>query len=92
MLCALDFLQGPVTAVVVSGPEPEGLLRAARRGFCPNQVVALADGRAAIPILEGRGPLAGKAAAYVCRDWTCLPPVTEPKELEALLRKPAPGG
>jgi len=87
LLCAVDFLQGPVTAVVVSGPEPEALLSAARKVFCPNQVVALADGRAPIPILEGRGPLAGKAAAYVCRDWTCPPPVTDPAELEALLRR-----
>jgi uncharacterized protein YyaL (SSP411 family) len=89
LLCAVDFMKGPVTALVVSGPQPEALLCAARRVFCPNQVVALADGRAHIPILEGREPLAGKAAAYVCRDWTCLPPVTEPAELEALLRRPA---
>jgi uncharacterized protein YyaL (SSP411 family) len=87
LLCAVDFLKGPATTVVVSGPDPEALLRAARRVFCPNQVVALADGRADIPILEGRGPLAGKAAAYVCRDRTCLPPVTEPAQLEALLRR-----
>jgi uncharacterized protein YyaL (SSP411 family) len=86
MLCAVDFLQGPVTTLVVAGPQPEVLLRAARKVFCPNLVMALADGRAAIPILEGRGALAGKAAAYVCRDWTCLPPIGEPEELEALLR------
>jgi uncharacterized protein YyaL (SSP411 family) len=90
LLCAVDFLKGPVTAVVISGPDSEALLRAARKSFCLNQVVALADGRASIPILDDRGPLAGKAAAYVCRDWTCLPPVTEPAELEALLRRPAP--
>ncbi|MCX5795041.1 MAG: thioredoxin domain-containing protein [Elusimicrobia bacterium] len=89
MLCAVDFLKGPVTALVVSGPEPEALLRAARKVFCPNQVVALADGRAPIALARGRGPLAGRAAAYVCRDLACLPPVTEPAELEALLRRPA---
>ena len=51
-------------------------------------VVALADGRADIPILRGRGPLGGKAAAYLRRDKVWLEPVTDPAELEALLRRP----
>jgi uncharacterized protein YyaL (SSP411 family) len=38
-----------------------------------------------VPLLEGRTPANGDAAAYVCERFTCLQPVTEPAELEALL-------
>ena len=35
----------------------------------------------AIPLLEGRGPLDGAAAAYVCRGFACQRPVTTAQEL-----------
>jgi hypothetical protein len=57
-------------------------------------VSAVTDGRAAgaaapaaaIPLLAGRGPVDGKAAAYVCRQFTCRTPVTETAELIAALQ------
>jgi len=86
MMCALEYLKGPSREIVVTGPDPEPLLKVVRGRFLPNKVVALADGRAKIPLLEGRDPVNGKAAAYVCENMACKKPVTDPAELEALLK------
>jgi hypothetical protein len=44
----------------------------------------------AVPLLAGRGLVAGAPAAYVCRDFTCRMPVTDPLELRTALDYPAP--
>jgi uncharacterized protein YyaL (SSP411 family) len=44
----------------------------------------------AIPLLAGRGLVAGAPAAYVCRDFTCRMPVTDSMELRTALDYPAP--
>ena len=60
------------------------------RRYLPNAVLAVAKpldfGAAkAIPLLEGRDPVDGKATAYVCESFVCQRPVTDPAELAALL-------
>jgi uncharacterized protein YyaL (SSP411 family) len=39
-----------------------------------------------IPLLQDRSPIEGRATAYVCVDFTCRAPVTDPEALQALLK------
>ena len=84
LLQAIDFHLSPVREVALVGPDREPLERVVRSRFRPHVVVAggEADG---VPLLEGREPVDGRAAAYVCERFACLRPVTEPDELAALL-------
>jgi uncharacterized protein len=86
LLCALDYIKGPSREIVVTGPDPDALLKVVRGRFLPNKVVGLADGKSKIPLLADRTPVNGKAAAYVCENMACKKPVTDPAELEALLK------
>jgi uncharacterized protein YyaL (SSP411 family) len=38
-------------------------------------------------VLEGRGLIDGRATAYVCVDFVCQRPVTEPEALRAQLER-----
>jgi hypothetical protein len=63
------------------------LASVAAEGFRPNLVLALAADPAAsdVPLLAGRTLLDGRATAYVCRDFACRLPVTDPAALRAQL-------
>src|SRR5213078_1162370 len=79
-LCALDLhLSPPRELAIVGGPESD-VARAALRGFDPNAVVAFgpADG---VPLLEGKKPVEGKPAVYLCERFACRAPVTDAAEL-----------
>jgi uncharacterized protein len=54
-----------------------------RAEFRPHLV--LAGGGGDVPLLEGRGAVDGRAAAYVCERFACQRPVTDPDELRVLL-------
>jgi uncharacterized protein len=84
LLQALDFHLSPVKEVALAGEDLAPLERVVRSEFRPHIVLAggPADG---VPLLEGREPVEGRAAAYVCEHFACKRPVTEPGELERLL-------
>jgi uncharacterized protein YyaL (SSP411 family) len=94
-LCALDFHLGPKIEVALLTPVADaGPLAAEVFGrYLPNRVVAGmvagdAGAAAGVPLLEGRALVDGRPTAYVCRNYACELPVTEPgalaRQLEAL--------
>jgi uncharacterized protein len=97
MLCALDATISEPMQIVVAGridePETAALLHAVRSLYLPNKVLLLADGgknqnwlAEHVAGIRWMAPLQGRPATYVCRNYTCELPVTEPKELMELLR------
>jgi uncharacterized protein YyaL (SSP411 family) len=84
MLQAIDFLVADVREVALVGDDRGPLEQVVREAFRPHLVLAggPADG---VPLLEGRTPVDGRAAAYVCERFACQRPVTEPDELRAML-------
>ncbi|HTV99313.1 MAG TPA: N-acylglucosamine 2-epimerase, partial [Streptosporangiaceae bacterium] len=94
------MVSGPAEIAVVGPPgdeRTESLHRMALYAAPPGAVIALGsgqpdgqadgrdDGAAAVPLLAGREPVGGAPAAYVCRDFACRLPVTEPDQLRAEL-------
>jgi len=87
LLQALDFQLAPVREVALVGDDIAPLARVVRARFRPHVVLAGGDGADAsgVPLLEGRGPVEGAAAAYVCEGFSCRAPVTDADELRILL-------
>ena len=73
-----------VREVALVGDDIRALERVVRGSFRPHLVLAGGDPDG-VPLLEGRTPVDGRAAAYVCEGFACRRPVTDPSELEALL-------
>jgi uncharacterized protein YyaL (SSP411 family) len=67
----------------------QALLNVVRDGCRSFQVVALGVPSTqpfAVPLLQDRGLVDGKAAAYLCRNAACQAPVTEPEALRVQLK------
>jgi uncharacterized protein YyaL (SSP411 family) len=94
MLCAVDQSLDGARQVVLAGGAGDAGLRplqeTLRTTYLPNVVIALADPGAsgqddAVPLLQGKTPVEGKAAAYVCERGTCKAPVTSADDFRTLL-------
>ncbi len=97
-LSALAFASNPTTEIVLLG-DPRGTetlnyLGVAHGVFLPSRVVAGGDPESLppLPLFQDRKPVDGKATAYLCRDFTCAPVITDPvvlaDQLGAAARKP----
>ena len=96
MLVALDFSLSKPRQIVIAGkpdaPETKVLLAEVHRHFLPNKILLLADaadGQKYLgeknEALRSMSVLNGKPAAYVCENFTCKAPVTDPDDLRKLL-------
>jgi uncharacterized protein len=89
LLQAIDLQLAPRREVALVG-DADGVAALAavvRETRRPHLVLAggPGDGRTAVPLMEQRTPVDGRAAAYVCERFACQRPVTEADELRALL-------
>ncbi|MGE0155216.1 MAG: thioredoxin domain-containing protein [Reyranellaceae bacterium] len=93
LLNASDLLDGAVQVVIAGEPgeaDAEALADAAWSASQPNLVLHYAGGSRGLPTLHpayGKGKVAGRAAAYVCRGQTCSLPLTEAAALTEALRE-----
>jgi hypothetical protein len=97
MLVALNLALSKPRQIVIAGnreaAETRALIAEVHRHFVPNKILVLADGgdgqrylEEKMEALRGMKPVDGKAAAYVCENFSCQAPVTESEKLGALLR------
>ena len=97
MLVALDNSLTKPRQIVIAGkkdaPETKALLREVHRHFLPKTILVLADGAEGQKFLGEKNEairamslVEGKPAAYVCENFTCKAPVTDPKALPELLK------
>ena len=92
-LIALDELLGPeLEIVLVAGsktPLPPQWLQRLRQRFLPGGLLLVAKvgtgEHPTSPLLAGKPPLNGAPTAYLCRNRSCQPPVTNIEELLSLL-------
>ncbi|MFF9452733.1 thioredoxin domain-containing protein [Streptomyces flaveolus] len=90
LAAAEALLDGPREVAVV-GPDlgdgaTRGLHRTALLGTAPGAVVAVgAEGSDEFPLLADRPLVGGAPAAYVCRNFTCDAPTTDPERLRTAL-------
>ncbi|MEV5639874.1 thioredoxin domain-containing protein [Streptomyces flaveolus] len=90
LAAAEALLDGPREVAVV-GPvlgdgATRGLHRTALLGTAPGAVVAVgAEGSDEFPLLADRPLVGGAPAAYVCRNFTCDAPTTDPERLRTAL-------
>jgi len=98
MLHSLGGLQTPWTQIVIAGdlqsPDTQALLSIVRRKYLPQAILLHAGSAGAAVGLGERLVLAaqmpalnGKASAYVCKNFTCQAPVSDPEALAKLLEK-----
>jgi hypothetical protein len=88
------LVSGPAEIAVIGpadDPRTQDLHRTSLHLAPPGAVLAVGAGPddsavETIPLLAGRGLVRGAPAAYVCRGFTCLKPVTTPAELRETLR------
>jgi uncharacterized protein YyaL (SSP411 family) len=86
LLQALDFQLEPTREVALVGEDLAALAAVVRGGLRPHLVAAGGpEGTSSPPLLANRPTVDGQPTAYVCENFTCQAPVTDPQALSELL-------
>ncbi|MBS1878770.1 MAG: thioredoxin domain-containing protein [Actinobacteria bacterium] len=81
-LLALDFATAAVREVALVGDDVADLAAVAHAEYRPHLVLAAGpEGSEQPPLLAGRTTVDGHPAAYVCENFACRLPVTDPADL-----------
>jgi len=92
MLCAIDFALGPSFEIVIAGEAEDKktgtIVRTIQEEFIPNAVVLFVPADLANPTIfklapftQQHGTLEGRATAYVCSNFSCKQPTSDPEQL-----------
>ena len=92
-LCALDLYLATSTEVAVVGdpkaPATKSLLQAVHGSYLPNRVLLARNPSDDVlfdtPVLEGRTAVDDRPTAYVCHQYVCELPTSDPEALKAQL-------
>ncbi|HEX6753827.1 MAG TPA: thioredoxin domain-containing protein [Solirubrobacterales bacterium] len=86
LLRAIDFHLSPTREVALIGDDLTELSRAVRTEHRPHLVLAGGPEGSEIPeLLKSRPAIEGKPTAYVCENFACQAPVSDPVSLAAML-------
>jgi aryl-alcohol dehydrogenase-like predicted oxidoreductase len=95
-LAVVDFLtSGPVELALIGAPNDAGLralTAEVNRQYLPNRIIASVDPLQTStdhPLLRGKNLVQGKAALYVCRNFACQQPITDPAQVREAIRSRA---
>ncbi len=96
MLCVADSLLAPVKEVAIVGnptaQDTQALLASINEQYAPEVVLGLRHPEDAaandVPLLAERHQVDGQATAYVCRQFVCKRPTTDPAELRSQVAAP----
>jgi len=93
-LCVVDLLlRGPVELAFIGSPaEPgyEALRGEVHHRYLPNRIIAHHDPQGPDPdhpLTKGKSLVKGNAALYVCRNFSCQAPITDPATIEVTLKE-----
>jgi uncharacterized protein len=73
----------PPQQIVLAGDEPGAFVDHLRRRFLPNYALLRAGD---VPAASNMTTVDGRAAAYVCENFTCKLPAVNPADLDVLLK------
>ena len=81
--------------IIIAGkkdaPETVKMIKVVNKRFLPNKIFLLADKNGQnflsnyLPFLTDMNPIDGKAAAYVCENYTCKLPTTDIEKMITML-------